>query len=191
MDGRFFWAVVIALVIGSGGYIVSNKRSKPQEVILGVKHADQGGSHIQRGESHPEYSSNPPSSGWHYSDSGAPTPWGVYIQEIPDEVWLHNLEHGGIIVTYRPDLPADQVDKLQKLFAPPYSNPAFQPTKAIVTPRYKNSAPIQLAAWNYTLDLQSYDEEKVKTFYLQRIGKAPEPGAGPSNSPINQAELQN
>lgn len=187
MSNKVFYGIIATLVIGFVGYVGLTQKSKPKEAIIGVQHKEQGKNHIPRGQQHEPYNSDPASSGPHYADQGAPTPWGVYTQEVPEEVFLHNQEHGGVIITYRPDLPADQLKQLQALFAPPYSDKTFSPTKAIVTPRSKNTKPIQLAAWTYTLDLDQYDEAKIKQFYLQRVGKAPEPGAGPNNTPINQA----
>lgn len=187
MSNRFFVVVILVLVLGSGGFIFLRQNSKPPEVILGTQHKEQGSNHIASGQPHDAYNSNPASSGPHYADSTAPTSWGVYTQEVPEEVFVHNLEHGGVTITYKPDLPADQLSKLQALFAPPYSNQDFKPTKAIVTPRSKNTHAIQLASWTWTLDLDQYDEATIKKFYLQHVGKAPEAGAGPTNTPINQA----
>lgn len=188
MSNKVFWSIISVLIIGFVGYIFISKDSKPDEPVLGIQHEEQGKNHIAGGQRHEPYNSDPASSGSHYADQGAPTPWGVYTEEVPEEVFLHNEEHGGVIVTYSPELlPKDQLEKLQKLFAPPYSNPEFKPSKAIVTPRSKNAKPIQLAGWRWTLNLDQYDEATIMKFYLQRVGKAPEGAAGPNNEPINQA----
>ena len=170
-----FWIVLSAVTVGILGFAIMKKPPAPQR--LGVEHPDQGQKHIQVGEPHEPYNSDLPSSGPHYANQLAPTTWGVHTEELPDEVLIHNEEHGGILVTYRPDLPADQIAKLQALFVAPYSKKDFQPTKAIVIPRSKNTKPIQLASWNRTLDLQSFDEEILTQFYLTNVGKAPEAAA--------------
>ncbi len=190
MSNKVFWGIIIVLLLGAGAYGFSVQHKKPKEVILGVSQPSQGQLHIAQGQPHDPYNSDPPSSGPHYNDNTAPTLWGVYTQEVPPEVFVHNEEHGGVIITYRPDLPADQLKKLQALFAPPYSNPNFKPNRAIVTPRAKNTHAIELAAWTWTLSLDQYDEATITKFYLQHVGKAPEVGAGPSNTPINQAAGQ-
>src|SRR5258708_4037672 len=49
------------------------------------------------------YEHNPPTSGCHYSlgaPNPAPIPAGVYTQHIDPEYWVHNLEHGYIVVLY-------------------------------------------------------------------------------------------
>lgn len=179
----FMLAAVIALV-------VFTNNNKQEEALIGTQHESQGGQHIQRGQDHEPYNSDLPSSGPHYADQLAPTPWGIYTQEVPAEVFIHNLEHGGIVVAHLPNLPDEQLQKLRGLFTPPYSNPNFSPVRAIVTPRSANTKPIQLAAWTYTLDLDEYDEATIIKFYEQHVGKGPEPGAGPFNEPINQAAVQ-
>jgi hypothetical protein len=178
---------IVTMVVLFGVLIAVNK-SKPQEPQIGTKHSAQGNKHIPQGEAHEAYNSSPASSGPHYADSSAPTNWGIYTQEVPDEIFIHNEEHGGVVVTYNPKLLAsDQIKKLQTLFAAPFSNKDFQPSRFILTPRSKNKQAIELASWGWTLGLDKYDEAKLLKFYEQHSNKAPEAGAGPTNKPINQA----
>lgn len=188
MSSKVFIGFILVAIVGIFGFAVFKQKSKPAAPRLGTEHPSQGQNHIAQGQKHDAYNSSPASSGPHYADSSAPTSWGVYTQQVPEEVFLHNEEHGGVIITYKPDLPADQVKKLQLLFAPPYSNAKFSPSKAIVTPRSKNTKPIELASWRRTLSLDSYDENTIMQYYLTNIGKSPEAGAGPSNTPINQVQ---
>lgn len=185
---KVFTVTLVVLVSGFFGFVFLKQGSKPKEVIIGVSHSNQGQNHIAEGQKHDPYNSDPASSGPHYNNSQAPAQWGVYTQEIPDEFFLHNEEHGGVVFTYNPKLlPADQLKKLQALFAPPYSNQKFTPSKAIVTPRSKDTHAIEIASWTWTLNLDQYDEATVMKFYLQHVGKSPEPTAGPTNTPINEA----
>lgn len=189
MSIRSFIVIFFILLLGAGGYIFARQRSSP-EVILDREHAIQEATHIAQGEKHKTYNSHPASSGPHYFDATAPTPWGIYAQEVPEEVYVHNAEHGGVIIAYKPDLPADQLKKLRALFASPYSNKEFKPNRYVLIPSAKNTKAIQLASWGWTHELDQYDETAVKKFYLQHVGKAPEVGAGPNNAPINQADGQ-
>lgn len=188
MSNKVFIGLIAVFVIGTLGFITITQKSKPKEAIIGTQHKEQARNHIPRGQKHEAYNSDPPSSGPHYSDQGSPAQWGVYIEEVPEEVFLHNEEHGGVVITYNPKLlPADQLKKLQALFAPPYSNKTFSPSKAIVTPRSKDTHAIEIASWTYTLNLGQYDEATLIKYYYQHEGKSPEPTAGPTNTPINQA----
>ena len=60
----------------------------------GRRMPDRGGGHVPEGQPVP-YPSYPPTSGPHWP---RPAPWGVYDFEIAPEVYVHNLEHGGIVV---------------------------------------------------------------------------------------------
>ena len=191
MSNKSFSILIAVVVIGVVGFFVFGVKKAPKQPQLGINHPSQGGTHIQPGSKHPAYNSDPPSSGWHYSTSFAPAQWGVYTEALPDEVFLHNEEHGGVVVTYNPKLlPADQLKKLQALFAPPYSDKNFTPSKAIVTPRDKDTHAIELASWTYTYNLDSYAQQTLENFYLQHVSHSPEPTAGPTNTPINQAAGQ-
>lgn len=190
MSNKVFMGIIALLVVVFVGYFAIGGKNTPKQPLLGISHPSLGGTHIQPGSSHPAYNSDPPSSGWHYNDPSIPAPtlWGVYTQEVPAEVFLHNEEHGGVVVTYNPKLlPADQLKKLQALFAPPYSDKNFSPSKAIVTPRSQDTHVIELASWTYTYNLDSYDQTKLEDFYLEHVSHSPEPAGGPSNTPINQA----
>ena len=158
-------ALVTIFLIGN------NQPPKPAVALLGDKHPDQGQKHLQPGEQHDPYNSDLPSSGPH---NPAPAPWGSKDSELPDETLVHNLEHGGIVIAYKPDLPADDLKQLKGLFAqlPPSSQ--FNEVKAVLVPRAGNTHPIQLAAWTYTLNLDQFDAAKIKQFYEGHLDKGPE-----------------
>ena len=151
--------VSIAVVVLFFGAVLFSKATQPKEPTIGTQMADQGRKHIGRGEAHEPYNSDLPVSGPHYADSSSPTNWGIHDEELPSEVLIHNMEHGGVVVTYRPDLPADQIKKLKELFNSPYSNNKFKPIKAIVIPRAENKSPIVMGAWRYVMNLQQYNEK--------------------------------
>ncbi len=124
----------------------------------------QGAEHIQIGAEHPAYTTNPPTSGWHYGQSAA---WGVYQEALPDEQLIHNLEHGGIWISYK-DITPDIKSKLETL-AQKY------PGSVILTPRTQNNTPITLASWGRLQELSSYDEAIIITFIRANKNKSPEP----------------
>jgi hypothetical protein len=129
----------------------------------GIAYPDQGRDHIGLSDRHLPYDSNPPTSGWHYA---SPAAWGVYSQPLPDEQVVHNLEHGGIWISYR-DPDAQVVEKLEALMQ------RF-PTKLIITPRPKNDSQIALAAWGHLLKLERYDEGPILAFIRTYINRGPE-----------------
>jgi len=139
---------------------------EPEE--LGILYEDQGKEHVAIEESHPLYNSNPPTSGWHYQN---PADWGIYQKELPDEQLIHDLEHGGIWISYRPDIPSDQ-KMIIEYIAAQYS------AKVIVTPRPENDSDVAVAAWQRLLKLEvPLTEEKrglITQFIDQYKNKGPE-----------------
>lgn len=149
--------VIIALAVRSGG--VAN-RGEP----LGDLVEDQGRNHIAVGEQHQPYNSNPPTSGQHWPQ---PAPWGIYDEEQPDEQLVHNLEHGGVNVFYKPDLPKEQVSRLEDIVRP-------YRVKVILAPRSANDSLVALTSWTRILKLNEFDEAKVAAFIKTNRNRGPE-----------------
>jgi hypothetical protein len=131
----------------------------------------QGQEHIQPGQEHAAYNSNPPTSGPHY---GSPAPWGIKDGGLPDETLIHNLEHGGIVISYKPDIGDEQINRLKDIFRAFPPSQQFNTTKAILVPRPNNDSPISVTAWTFLMNLDSPDEAKIKQFYLDHVDKGPE-----------------
>jgi hypothetical protein len=150
---------VLAVIIGVAAM---SPESKP---AIGKDYANQGQEHIKIGVTHPPYNSNPPTSGWHYEQ---PAPWGVHTEALPDEAAVHNLEHGGIWISYNPDKvdkkTIEQLTNLTKSYK----------SKVILTPRKANETKIALASWTKLETLDSFDEAKIKDFIARNKNKGPE-----------------
>lgn len=115
-----------------------------------------------------KYNSNPPTSGPHYA---IPAQWGIYNQAPEDERLVHNLEHGGIIISYNPKyIEGDKLDQIQaQVEKLSQINP-----RIILTPRSNLNTAIALTAWGYLENLNNYEPAAVKTFYNAHIARAPE-----------------
>lgn len=170
MSNRIFYSIIAILIIGSVGLIAAKKKSAPPEAPqLGIELPDLGNKHIAAPL--PNTAPEPPASG----DMTDPVPCGqASEQEVPDTGVIHTMEHGGVYISYRPDLPSDQHDKLKALFTQPFSNPKFTPNKAVVAPRSANGSAIILTSWRRNLKLDSFDEAKIMDYYLQNVSKSPE-----------------
>jgi hypothetical protein len=57
---------------------------------------DEGRVHVAYGTP-VAYVHNPPASGPHWP---SPAPWGVHPELLAKEYWVHNLEHGGVVLLY-------------------------------------------------------------------------------------------
>ncbi len=158
-----FWAIGILTVVGIIYFLVSvSKNQKPRP---GEASPIQGQEHIAFGASHIEYNSNPPTSGPHYT---APAKWGVYQTELPDEQLIHNLEHGGIWISYK-DIDEATKTSLEEI--------AKSGLKIIMEPRAKNDAPIIIASWGRVQKFQSFDKQAILDFIKANTNKSPEPFA--------------
>lgn len=174
MSNKFFIGLISLLTIGSLGFLLISKNNSPATPRPGIAHKDLGTKHVQGIENRPNEGGEPRTSGDH---AFQPLPWQAYEQEIPDASVIHNMEHGGIYISYRPDLPKDQVEKIKALFFEPFSKKKFTPNKAIMAPRPQNESPIILSSWMRSMKLESFDADKMEQYYRLNVSKSPEPAA--------------
>lgn len=149
----------VAMLQGRLDEILANK---PGEAV-----ADQGRDHIQPGATHDEYNSTPPTSGPHY-----PTwaDWGIHAESIQNELQIHNLEHGGIVIQYQPELDQATLDQLTALVRE--MGPTYK--KLLLAPYPELDSPIVLTAWTRIEKLQKFNADAIRAFAAEYIEKAPE-----------------
>jgi hypothetical protein len=163
-------AVAVIAVVAIVGFFLFNRQQASMAVPEGIKDfAYQGAQHS---EDPVEYTEHPPVGGVHNPV------WqncGYYAVPVPNENAVHSLEHGAIWITYQPDLPADQVQKLQEL--------AEAQSHILVSPMDDLPSPVVASAWNHQLELQSANDPELEAFIrLYRLSReAPEPGAACAN----------
>jgi hypothetical protein len=80
----------------------------------------------------------------------------VYDTPIASEHALHSLEHGAVWITYRPDLPKDQVEALA---AKVRGNDHM-----LMSPFEGLDRPISLQAWGYQLKLNNASDGRIGEF---------------------------
>lgn len=86
-----FW--IIAMVVVIGFFIWKGNQPLP-----GHPMQDLGNEHIASVDTqHTPYNSVPPTSGPHLNRIA---PWGISKEPIPNELQVHNLEDGGVMVQY-------------------------------------------------------------------------------------------
>jgi hypothetical protein len=81
---------------------------------IGEPFCSEGQQHVEQGTDVP-WLADPPHSGPHY-----PTweTWGEHEDVVPRGNWVHNLEHGGIVLTYRCNGDCEpEVDVLREVVA--------------------------------------------------------------------------
>lgn len=93
---------------------------------------------------------------------------GVYTRPIPSERAVHDLEHGAIWITYRPNLPKDQVRALQDLVGKQSMIDEGSNSNRFMdlSPWENNdlSSPIVVSSWGYQLKVKSPDDPRIQQF---------------------------
>jgi hypothetical protein len=117
-----------------------------------------------------EYETNPPSSGDH---RGNTAPWGPFPDRVDDEILVHNLEHGGVVIHYRPeDLSEGDISALEELVEN-YPDPGSG-SGVISNLNPDIPKPIAMASWAHTQTCERFNAVVIKAFIEERCGKGPE-----------------
>ncbi len=142
---------------------------------LGVEASNEGGVglHIAQGRGLSQ-DNRPPSSGPHYASSAT---YGVSTQPVPPGNWLHNLEHGGIVILYRcadADECQQSASRVRTEVANVARRGAFGEVKIVGTPYQDMDTPFTAVAWRRTLPLETFDAEQLLAFYDRYVDRGPE-----------------
>ena len=170
MKDKAFYGIIGLLVAGVIGFIVLAPKPEAVERV-GSEQENEGRKHLEQGESATYNDALPPTSGLH----GAPIGWGEYPTPVPEENVIHDMEHGGIYISYNPDLVSEtDIDQLRSLFFKPYSSSDFAPTKVVMAPRPQNEAPIVFSSWDRYQVFDSFNKEDMTAYYKTNVNKSPE-----------------
>ena len=99
-----------------------------------------------------DYNRKPPTNGNH-----APL-WqncGFYQEPLQDRHAVHSMDHGVVWITYRPELPQQQLEILR-----PYGNENY----VMVSPYPGQDAPVIATSWRVQLQLNSADDPRLEQF---------------------------
>ena len=212
--------VVIAAVVGVGLAVFSSAAAPAYACStvatplvdvggeLGQVQPDQGNGHVQTGDK-VTYPVCPPASGKHVNRVGfgplEPKVYGPDDQSLPNG-WIHNLEHGGLVLLYSCEKGACDAAGIEALRATaagfPDSAICGLPAGTVgpVVARFEEM-PTRFAAliWNRALYLDTLDTQRIYDFYTrygERISEGkwvapPEPQCGvPSASPSAGASAE-
>ena len=125
------------------------------------------GQHVPVGQT-VAYASYPPTSGTH---AAAPTTWGLHTEPVADEVAVHNLEHGGVVVSQN-NISADDLGKIRALLTS-YPKDQYGEVKLLIRPYDKvPSGTFTLTAWNWIDEgLTAYDDARLRSFMDAHLNK--------------------
>lgn len=140
-----FGAVLLAVAGGTGYCMVNERRFQ-----AGVTNTEYPAARHLSGRI--AYTETPPMGGPHN------VVWqncGIYTTPIHNEHAVHALEHGAVWITYRPDLPAADVQRLHALAADDYM---------LLSPYPGLPAPVVASAWNNQMQMTGADDPRLPEF---------------------------
>ena len=149
---RLVWIGLAVVTVALVGFVAWRETGRPQP---GTAVPSMGNQHIG-----PEqvgaivYNSTPPTSGPHL---GQLARWGVHSEPVPNELQVHNLEDGGVMVQYNCADCAGLVEQLAGVVRR-YDD------HVILAPYPAMDSRIALTAWGRIDTFDEFDEERIKTF---------------------------
>ncbi len=161
IKSRAPWILLAVLVVG-GIYWVASTSEDTDNARLGEEISIVSRDHINIGDDFGSYNSNPPTSGAH----AGPAPWGFNEAEIVDQNAIHNIEHGGIWISYK-DIDEQSLEVLRNIAR-------TNSQSVIISPRAANDSPVAIASWGRLLKTDVIDEEQIKEFIKGNKNKSPE-----------------
>lgn len=156
-------AVLLAVAGGTAAAVRGQRAARPS--LAAVKTYPESQGHVQ---GRVGYKQTPPAGGPH---SAVWLNCGIYPKPVLNENAVHDLEHGAVWITYRPDLPAGQVAQLTALVR--------GQSYLTVSPYPGLPAPVVVSAWGKQLTLTGAADKRLPAFIARykQSPQAPEPGA--------------
>lgn len=163
----YIWSGVAAAVVALGGGITALVMSqKSAGSIAGVaSYGNLSRNHVTTKVKYPQ---TPPVGGNHNPV------WlncGIYDKPVANENAVHDMEHGAVWITYKPDLPAAEVASLKKTVG--------SQTYLDLSPYPGLPSPVVASAWGKQLKLNSASDPRLAEFIAKykQGPQTPEPGA--------------
>lgn len=135
-----------------------------------------------------EYRTKPPSSGNHYPFWAA---YKAYATPVPEGFWVHNLEHGTIVISYNcPAGCASDVAAAAQMLAALPQDPECVSLgegvyrRSLMTPDPKLDVPFAASAWGWTLRARCFDPVAFQAFALAHYNQGPEDLCNQGEDPV-------
>lgn len=153
-------AAVVVLLVGGVFLYRAITNEEPGRFVQ----APSVNSHVPDGQQVTNYTTDPPTSGQHW---GSVAPWGVHSEPVPNELQVHNLEHGGVVMQYN----CDDCPEIQAVLEEIANSCSV---KLITAPRPGMEHTIAVTAWERILTLDEMDREQIDRFIDAYADKGPE-----------------
>jgi hypothetical protein len=140
---------IVAILLVTGGIVYGATLPKPGQAVT-----DMGNPHIQPPQT-ARYNSIPPTSGPHYQQIAQ---WGIHDEPIPNELQVHNLEDGGVMVQYNCEQGCEDLVEQLSAVVGRYDE------QVILAPYPGMESRIALTAWGRIDAFDEFDEDRVARF---------------------------
>jgi uncharacterized protein DUF3105 len=124
-----------------------------------------------------DYPTNPPCGGNHWPVWAA---YREYTTQVPREMYVHDLEHGAVVLLYRCQEPCPNVVSALHAQMNDIDDPLCLTAgegvnaRLVLTPDPLLATPIAATAWGATYVATCIDPPSLKAFILSAYGKGPE-----------------
>lgn len=159
------------------------------ELQCGPLRADGGNAHVPPGTT-VTYATNPPVSGPHYGHWVASA---IYDQPVDPRGYVHNLEHGWVVLLHRPDADPALVETLHAFWRDPPPDPQCPvgpKPRIIVTPTPALDRAVGLAAWRRGHTTDTVTRADLEAFFATCREAAPELGVCADGGPAPYLETE-
>src|SRR5574341_852593 len=101
-------AIAVVIIVGAVWWGIAPSSRRPAQMVvasptIGERILDEGFQHVPEGTVI-TYRAHPPASGPHYP---VPAPTGVYPDGLAPGYWVHSMEHGYVVLVYKPPVSSD------------------------------------------------------------------------------------
>ena len=117
----------------------------------------------------PTYEVNPPAGGAHMPIAAQPGFYREGSPVPPDGQLVHAMEHGFVVLWYKPGLASDEMQKVEAL------SDRFG-RELVVAPRLSLGGPVAVTAWHHRMLCTAIDAEAIASFVERYADKGPEKG---------------
>ncbi len=94
--------------------------------------------------------------------------WGEHTNELPDENWVHNMEHGGVVLLYNcPEGCENERASMAQFVEDRWGTTLLSPYAGL-------DESFAIVAWGFSLVTSCLDMEAFGTFYDTHVDRGPE-----------------
>lgn len=180
-EGSFTWAVaswragaaLMVLLGGCGGGGTSAPSTTVDQGGCAMTESgvpNEGWTHVAEG-SEVTYRHNPPASGPHYP---VWLRYQSYTSAMARPYWVHNLEHGAIVLLHRPDAPPAVVSALGDAFRSLPADPECGHPRALLTPDPLLARAVTAVAADFVLEGDCVSGDAIRRFTTTHRNHGPE-----------------